>query len=70
MLLGLLVVELLELEVESVALPFASVVFLCFLCFLVSVVLPLASVEVDVLVVLCASVELGVELLLPDCAPA
>jgi hypothetical protein len=46
----------------SVEFPLASVVFLCFLCFFVVVVSPLASVEVEVVVELCAvSVLLGLE---------
>ena len=56
------VVELLLLDevLESVALPLASVDLWCFLCFLVVVWLPLASVEVVEVVVLCVVSVLGV----------
>lgn len=47
--------------VVSVVLPFASVVFLCFLCFFVVVVLPFWSVEVVLLV------ELWVVSVVPVC---
>ena len=76
MLLGVLsVVEVVEVLLESVVLPFASVDFWCFLCFLVVVVSPFASVEVVVLVALCVVSVFGVlpaceaaSLLLGDCA--
>jgi hypothetical protein len=70
LLLGLLLVELVdeELEFMSVLLPVvASVDLWCFLCFFVVVVSPLASVEVELLVELWVLSE--VEPVLPDCAP-
>jgi hypothetical protein len=66
LLVPLLLVEVeVLLELESVVLPFASVVLWCFLCFFVVVVSPLASVDVVLLVELCVVSELPV---LPDCA--
>ena len=67
-LLGVLVVELLEvLDLVSVlSLPFASVVLWCFLCFLVVVVLPLASVDVELVVWLCVVSVEGALDWLPD----
>lgn len=44
---------LLEELLVSVELPFVSVDLWCFLCFFVIVVLPLASVDVVVLLELC-----------------
>jgi hypothetical protein len=46
-LLGVVVELLLDEVLESVALPLASVDLWCFLCFLVVVWLPFASVELD-----------------------
>ena len=61
--------EVLDEVLESVVLPLASVDLWCFLCFLVVVWLPLASVWVCVVVVLCVVSVLGaLEVEELDCA--
>jgi hypothetical protein len=60
------VVLVLEL-VESVELPLASIDLWCFLCFLVVVVLPFASVELVVLAVLVELCAVSFPLLELDC---